>query len=125
MSFEGSPTGHLHQDGSFWSALPLNIGNDRRSLEGPKLLYQPGLELGLVAQVQAAVAWAAETGASGDIMFVAVLYHYGCSDVPLHLAISQDAFQRGPVTSVPAAPAQTMADLTALTLSTKEAVIVA
>ncbi|MEU8789759.1 ATP-binding protein [Streptomyces sp. NPDC048643] len=125
LRFEGSPTGHLHQDGSFWSALPLNIGGDRRSPEGPKLLYQHGLELGLVAQVQAAAAWAAETGAAGDIMFEAALHHYGGSDVPLRLATSADAFQRGPVSPVPATPAQTTADLAALTLSKQEAVVVA
>jgi hypothetical protein len=125
LRFEGVPTGQLHQDGSFHAALPIHVSNDRREPDGPKLLYQRALELELLVQVQAAAAWAGKTGASGDIMLSAALHRFDDSDQPLRLAVSEDVFQRGPVGALPATPAQTTADLAAITTDKREAVVAA
>jgi len=125
VRFEGDPTGQLHQDGSFYAALPMNLQDDRREGSGPKLLYQRGLELALLVQVQAAAAWASETAAAGDLMLSAALHRFDDSDAPVRLAVSDTAFQRGPVGALPEAPAQTTADLAAITADPREAVIAA
>ncbi|WP_326768757.1 hypothetical protein OG978_33265 [Streptomyces sp. NBC_01591] len=57
VRFEGVPTGQLHQDGSFYAAVPINLQSDHSNPDGPKRLFQRGLELDLVALVQAAAAW--------------------------------------------------------------------
>lgn len=62
VRFEGDPTGQLHQDGAFYVAPPINFQGDQFDSDEPERLYQRGLELDLVALVQAAAAWAAETG---------------------------------------------------------------
>ncbi|MER7832191.1 ATP-binding protein [Streptomyces sp. NPDC095602] len=125
LRFQGIPTGQLHQDGCFYGALPIHVSGDRRQPEGPELLYQRGLELDLLNQVQAAAAWASETGATGDIMLSAALHRFDGNDQPLRLAVSEDAFQRGPVGALPATPAQTTADLAAITTDKQEAVVTA
>ncbi|MFC8496150.1 hypothetical protein ACFUJU_36200, partial [Streptomyces sp. NPDC057235] len=125
LRFEGDPTGQLHQDGSFYGALPLHVSNDRREPDSPQLLYQRALEINLLVQVQAATAWAIETGASGDIVFSAMFHRFDGNDQPLRLAVSDDVFQRGPVGVLPATPAQTTADLPAIAADKREAAITA
>ncbi|MFE3143363.1 helix-turn-helix domain-containing protein [Streptomyces scopuliridis] len=74
VRFEGHPTGQLHQDGSTYAARSLNLRDVEYQPDAPKRLYQRGLELDCVAMVQAAAAWAAETGGAGDLMFSAALH---------------------------------------------------
>ncbi|MFE6838589.1 hypothetical protein ACFVFI_27585 [Streptomyces sp. NPDC057705] len=125
VRFEGIPTGQLHQDGSICAALPLEIRAAPHDPDSPKKLYQRGFELALVAQVQAAAAWAAETGAAGDLMLSAALHCFDDDLGSLRLVVSQSAFQHGPAGSLPATPAQTTATLAAITTDKKEAVITA
>ncbi|MFJ5534925.1 hypothetical protein [Streptomyces sp. NPDC093261] len=125
LRFEGNPTGQLHQDGSFYAALPLYVQSDRCAPEEPMLLHQRGLELDVVVQVQAAAAWAAAAGSSGDLMLSAALLSYVGSDVPLRLVVGDALLHHAPVSPVPAMPAQTTADLTAITTDKHEAVIAA
>lgn len=123
--FEGVPTGQLHQDGSFYAALPINLQSDHTNDDGPKRLYQSGLELDLVALVQAAAAWAAETGSAGDLMLSSALHRFDGSDKPVHLIAAEHAFPHGPATPLPAGPAQTTGDLAAIVTDQREAVVVA
>ncbi|MFF1717396.1 helix-turn-helix domain-containing protein [Streptomyces sp. NPDC058268] len=125
VRFEGVPTGQLHQDGSFYAALPINLQSDHTNDDGTKRLYQRGLELDLVALVQAAAAWAAETGSAGDLMLSAALHRFDDSDKLVHLIVSEYAFHHGPATPLPAVPAQTTGDLSALVTDQREAVVVA
>ncbi|MEV6503406.1 AlbA family DNA-binding domain-containing protein [Streptomyces prunicolor] len=125
VRFEGEPTGQLHQDGSFYAAAPLNLQSDHSNSDGPKQLFQRGLELDLVALVQAAAAWAAETGAAGDLMLSAALHRFDDSDKPVHLITSEHAFRHGPAMPFPAVPAQTTGDLAAIVTDPREAVVVA
>lgn len=125
VRFEGEPTGQLHQDGSFYAALPINLQSDHTNDDGPKRLYQSGLELDLVALVQAAAAWAAETGAAGDLMLSAALHRFDDSDKLVHLIASEHAFTHGPAMPLPAVPAQTTGDLAAIVTDQREAVAVA
>ncbi|MFJ3825577.1 AlbA family DNA-binding domain-containing protein [Streptomyces nodosus] len=125
VRFEGVPTGQLHQDGSFYAALPINLQSDHTNDDGPKRLFQRGLELDLVALVQAAAAWAAETGSAGDLMLSAALHRFDDSDKPVHLIASEHAFHHGPATPLPAVPAQTTGDLSAIVTDQREAVVVA
>ncbi|MEU1371917.1 ATP-binding protein [Streptomyces sp. NPDC005803] len=125
VRFEGLPTGQLHQDGSSYTAQTINIHNDQRDPDGPDLMSQRALELDLVTLVQAAAAWAAETGAAGDLMLSAVLHRYDGSDKPVRLIVTDDFFQRGPALPLPAAPAETTGDLSAIVSDKREAVVVA
>ncbi len=125
VRFEGVPTGQLHQDGSFYAALPINLQSDHSNDDGPKRLFQGGLEFDLVALVQAAAAWAAETGSAGDLMLSAALHRFDDSDKPVHLIVSEHAFTHGPAMPLPAVPAQTTGDLAALVTDQREAVVVA
>lgn len=125
VRFEGVPTGQLHQDGSFYAALPINLQSDHANDDGPKRLFQRGLELDLVALVQAAAAWAAETGSAGDLVLSAALHRFDDSDKPVHLITSEHAFTHGTATPLPAVPAQTTGDLSAIVTDQREAVVVA
>ncbi|NSL43656.1 helix-turn-helix domain-containing protein [Streptomyces sp. 8P21H-1] len=125
VRFEGDPTGQLHQDGAFYVALPLNFRSDQFESDGPKRLFQRGIELDLVALVQAAAAWATETGAAGDVMLSAALHRFDGSDDPVRLVVSESAFQHGPAMPLPATPAQTTGDLAAIVIDKREAVVVA
>lgn len=125
VRFEGDSTGQLHQDGAFYVALPVNFRSDQFDSGGPKRLFQRGLELDLVALVQAAAAWAAETGAAGDVMLSAALHRFDGSDDPVHLIVSESAFHHGPAMPFPATPAQTTADLGAIVTDKREAIVVA
>ncbi|MFD8096864.1 hypothetical protein [Streptomyces malaysiensis] len=117
----------MHQDGTFYAALPLNLQNDQFDPDGPKRLYQRGLELDLVALAQAAAAWAAETGAAGDFTLSAALHRFDGSNVdePVRLVVSESAFQHGPAMPLPETPAQTTGDLAAIVTDKREAVVVA
>ncbi|WP_157847059.1 AlbA family DNA-binding domain-containing protein [Streptomyces achromogenes] len=123
--FEGTPTGQLHQDGSFYAALTLQLTNDHFDSDGPDRLSQRALELDLVALVQAAAAWVAETGAAGDLMLSAALHRYDGSDKLVRLVVSDSAFEHGAPTRLPATPAQTTADLAAVINDKREAVVAA
>ncbi|MFF1643222.1 helix-turn-helix domain-containing protein [Streptomyces sp. NPDC058246] len=125
VRFEGVPTGQLHQDGSFYAVLPINLQSDHTNDDGPKRLFQSGLELDLVALVQAAAAWAAETGSVGDLVLSAALHRFDDSDKPVHLIASEHAFPHGPAMRFPSVPAQTTGDLAALVTDQREAVVVA
>ncbi|MFC8276636.1 helix-turn-helix domain-containing protein [Streptomyces sp. NPDC057271] len=125
VRFEGVPTGQLHEDGSFYAAMPINLQSDHTNDDGPKRLFQRGLELDLVALVQAAAAWAAETGSAGDLMLSAALHRFDDSDKPVHLIAAEHAFHHGPATPFPAVPAQTTGDLSAIVTDQREAVVVA
>jgi len=125
VRFEGVPTGQLHQDGSFYAAVPINLQSDHTNDDGPKRLFQRGLELDVVALVQAAAAWAAETGSAGDLVLSAALHRFDDSDKPLHLIAAEHAFHHGPATPLPAVPAQTTGDLSAIVTDQREAVVVA
>lgn len=125
VRFEGVPTGQLHQDGSFYAARDINLQNDRFNPDGPKRLHHCGLELDLVALVQAAAAWAAETGAAGDLMLSAAPHRFDSTDQPVHLVASERVFSDGPAAPLPEIPAQTTADLAAITTDKREAVVVA
>ncbi|GEB60053.1 AlbA family DNA-binding domain-containing protein [Streptomyces gardneri] len=122
VRFEGSPTGQLHQDGSSYAALPLNIKKNPREPGDPKQLDQRELELELVVQVQTAAAWAAETGGAGDLMLSAALHRFDDDLIPLRLVVSESAFQHGPASPISRTPAQTTANLTALIADKREAV---
>jgi hypothetical protein len=123
--FEGSPSGQLHEDGSFYGALSLGLQPSRRGPEEPEQLYQRGFELDLVALVQAAAAWAAETGAAGDLLLSAELRHWDGSDKRVYLAATDSPFAEGPAVPFPLAPAQTTADLAAVVNDKREAVVAA
>ncbi|MEV6809789.1 ATP-binding protein [Streptomyces sp. NPDC051132] len=125
VRFEGVPTGQLHQDGSFYAALPVNLQSDHTNDDGPKRLFQSGLEYDLVALVQAAAAWAAETGSAGDLMLSAALHRFDDSDKPVYVIASQRAFHHDPAMPFPATPAQTTGDLAAIVTDQREAVVVA
>ncbi|MGV4888024.1 hypothetical protein ACSR0Z_15675 [Streptomyces viridosporus] len=125
VRFEGGPTGQLHQDGAFYVAPPIDFQGDQFDSDGPERLYQRGLELDLVALVQAAAAWAAETGVAGDLMLSAALHRFDGSEEAVRLVVSESAFQHGPLMPIPATPAQTTADLTAIVADKREAVVVA
>ncbi|WP_217211901.1 helix-turn-helix domain-containing protein [Streptomyces sp. AC550_RSS872] len=125
VRFEGDPTGQLHQDGAFYAALPTYFQGDQFDSDGPKRLSQRGIELDLVALVQSAAAWAAETGAAGDLMLSAALHRFDGSDDPVRLVVSEGAFQHGPLMPLPATPAHTTADLGAIVTDKREAVVVA
>ncbi|MER6561042.1 ATP-binding protein [Streptomyces sp. NPDC001027] len=125
VRFEGVPTGQLHQDGSFYAARPINLQSDHTNDDGPKRLFQSGLELDLVALVQAAAAWAAETGSAGDLMLSAALHRFDDSDKPVHLIAAEHAFPHGHAMPFPATPAQTTGDLSAIVTDQREAVVVA
>ncbi|MFJ7131018.1 helix-turn-helix domain-containing protein [Streptomyces sp. NPDC098101] len=122
VRFEGYPTGHLHQDGSTFTAQPLNVQKDPYDEDAPRKLYQRGLELDLVAQVQVAAAWAAETGGAGDIMLSAALHCFDDGLTSLRVVASEDDFQRGPGKPIPSTPARTTANLQALVADKHEAV---
>ncbi|MFF8513362.1 helix-turn-helix domain-containing protein [Streptomyces sp. NPDC015492] len=122
VRFEGVPTGQLHQDGSSSTALPLNSRADPFDDDAPARLYQRGLELDLVAQVQVAAAWAAETGAAGDLMLSAALHRPDGDLAPVRLVVSDSAFQHGPAVTITKTPAQTTANLAALAADKHEAV---
>ncbi|MCX4878117.1 hypothetical protein [Streptomyces sp. NBC_00847] len=94
-------------------ALParLTLQSDHSNSDGPKRLFQRGLELDLVALVQAAAAWAAETGAAGDLMLSAALHRFDDSDKPVHLIASEHMFRHGPAMPFPAVPAQTTGEI--------------
>ncbi|MEV6011988.1 ATP-binding protein [Streptomyces sp. NPDC051976] len=123
VRFEGTSTGQLHQDGSFYGARPLNLRPDRR--QGPDQLSQIGIELDLVALVQSAAHWAAETGATDDLMLSAALHRFDDNDDPVKLIVTDDVFQHGPVGRLSLAAAEITADLRALADDKHEAVIVA
>ncbi|MFJ8728661.1 hypothetical protein [Streptomyces bauhiniae] len=125
VRFEGTTTGQLHQDGSSYTALPLNVQNDPVDADAPKRLYQRGLELELVAQVQVAAAWAAQAGGAGDLMLSAALHRFDNDLVPLRLVESESVFQRGHAGPISKTPVQTTADLAALVADKREAVIAA
>jgi hypothetical protein len=125
VRFEGVPTGQLHQDGSFYAALPVNLQSDHSNDDGPKRLFQRGLEYDLVALVQAAAAWAAETGSAGDLMLSAALHRFDDSDKPVYLIAEEHAFHHGPAMPFPATPAQTTGNLAAIVTDQREAVVVA
>ncbi|MFD9053231.1 AlbA family DNA-binding domain-containing protein [Streptomyces zaomyceticus] len=122
VRFEGYPTGHLHQDGSTFTAQALNVQKDPYDKDAPRKLYQRGLELDLVAQVQVAAAWAAETGGAGDIMLSAAVHCFDDELASLRVVASEDDFQRGPGQPIPTMPARTMANLQALVADKHEAV---
>jgi hypothetical protein len=123
--FEGIPTGQLHEDGSFYAALALSLHADRRDADGPQQLSQRGIELELVALVQAGAAWAAEAGASGDLMLSAALHRFDGDDQPVRLVVSDSAFQHGAAMPLSATPAQSTADLAAVVNDKREAVVAA
>ncbi|WP_331734874.1 ATP-binding protein [Streptomyces sp. NBC_00887] len=125
VRFEGVPTGQLHQDGSFFAARPINIRSSQHDPEGPRILYHRGLELDLVALVQASAAWAAESGAAGDLMISAALHRFDDSDAPVYLRVSEHAFNDGPPAPLPPTPAQTTANLAAIINDKREAVVAA
>ncbi|WP_431998581.1 AlbA family DNA-binding domain-containing protein [Streptomyces fungicidicus] len=125
VRFEGIPSGQLHQDGSFYAALTMHLQGDQFDSDGPKRLSQRALELDLVTLVQAAAAWAAETGAAGDLMLSAALHRFDGNDGPVRLVVSESAFQHGPLMPLPATPAQTTADLDAIVTDKREAVVAA
>ncbi|MEU9190308.1 ATP-binding protein [Streptomyces sp. NPDC048484] len=125
VRFEGVPTGQLHQDGSFFAARPLNIRSSRQDPDGPEILYQRGLELDLVALVQTSAAWAAETGAAGDLIVSAAFHRFDDNNAPVHLLVSEHAFHHGLPTPLPATPAQTTANLAAIINDKREAVVAA
>ncbi|KUO15933.1 hypothetical protein AQJ91_38605 [Streptomyces dysideae] len=125
VRFEGAVTGQLHQDGSFYGARYISLQSDQYNSDGPKRLYHRGLELDLVAQVQAAAAWAAETGAAGDLVLSAALHRFDGSDGPVRLVASEEAFPDGPAAPLPETPAQTTADLSAIVTDRREAVVTA
>lgn len=125
VRFEGVPTGQLHQDGSFFAARPINIQTSQYDPEGPRILYHRGLELDLVSLVQASAAWAAESGAAGDLMISAALHCFDDSDAPVHLRVSEHTFNDGPPAPLPPTPAQTIANLAAIINDKREAVVAA
>ncbi len=126
VRFEGKTTGQLHQDGSFYVALPLNLQSDHYNDDSPKRLYHRGLELDLVALVQAAAAWAAETGAVGDMVLSAALHRFDGGDGPVRLVASEEAYPReGTVAPFPKSPAQTTVDLGVIVTDKREAVVAA
>ncbi|MEU6497598.1 hypothetical protein [Streptomyces sp. NPDC046984] len=88
-------------------------------------MSQRALELDLVALVQAAAAWAAETGAAGGLMLSAALHRYDGSDKLVRLIVNESAFQHGPALPLPATPAQTTGDLAAVVTDKREAVVAA
>jgi hypothetical protein len=108
-------------------ALParLTLQSDHSNSDGPKRLFQRGLELDLVALVKAGAAWAAATGAVGDLMLSAALHRFDDSDKPVHLIPSEHMFRHGPAMPFPAVPAQTTGDLAAVVTDQREAVVVA
>ncbi|MFD4723390.1 helix-turn-helix domain-containing protein [Streptomyces sp. NPDC058423] len=124
VRFEGDPTGQLHQDGSIYAALVLELANQPPG-SSDKRLYQRGLELYLVTQVQAAAAWAVETGAGGDLMLSAELHRFDDGITPVRLVVSERHFQHGSVGPIPRTPAQTTSNLTALATDKREAVVTA
>lgn len=125
VRFEGIPAGQLHQDGSFYAARPINIRPSHHDPEGPRILYHRGLELDLVTLVQASAAWAAESGAAGDLMISAALHRFDDSDAPVHLRVSEHSFSDGPPAPLPPTPAQTTANLAAIINDKREAVVTA
>ncbi|MFI9060203.1 helix-turn-helix domain-containing protein [Streptomyces anulatus] len=125
VRFEGVPTGQLHQDGSFYAARPINIRPSQHDPEGPRILYHRGLELDLVTLVQASAAWAAESGAAGDLMISAALHRFDDSDAPVHLRVSEHSFSDGPPAPLSPTPAQTTANLAAIINDKREAVVTA
>ncbi|MFJ9627414.1 helix-turn-helix domain-containing protein [Streptomyces sp. NPDC101175] len=125
VRFEGFPTGQLHQDGSFHAAQAIDLHNDRRDTDGPQQMSQRAFELDLVSLVQAAAAWAMETGAAGELMLSAALHRYDGRDKLVRLVVTEDVFQHGPALPFPTAPAQTTGDLAAIVTDKREAVVVA
>ncbi|MFF3313532.1 helix-turn-helix domain-containing protein [Streptomyces sp. NPDC002952] len=125
VRFEGIPTGQLHQDGSFYAARTISLHSDRRDAANPDQMSQRAFELDLVTLLQAAAAWAAETGAAGDLMLSAALHRYDGSDKLVRLIVTESVFQHGPTLPFPTAPAQTTGDLTAIVTDKREAVVVA
>ncbi|MET8081215.1 ATP-binding protein [Streptomyces sp. NPDC005303] len=125
VRFEGSPTGQLHQDGSFYAARAIDLHNNRRDADGPHQMSQRAFEVDLVTLVQAAAAWAAETGAVGDLMLSAALHRYDGRDNLVQLVVTESVFQHGPALPLPTAPAQTTGDLAAIVTDKREAVVVA
>ncbi|KUN51173.1 hypothetical protein AQJ46_51115 [Streptomyces canus] len=88
-------------------------------------MSQRAFELDLVTLVQAAAAWAAETGAFGDLMLSAALHRYDGRDKLVRLVVTEDVFQPGPALPFPTTPAQTTGDLAAIVIDKREAVVVA
>ncbi len=124
VRFEGDPTGQLHGRRLLRSIAhqpPERPGRLRR----PQAAVPARTRLDLVALVQAAAAWAAETGAVGDLMLSAALHRLDGSDDPVRLVVSESVFQYGPVMPLPATPAQTTGDLAAIVTDKREAVVVA
>nr|BAK19896.1 hypothetical protein [Streptomyces rochei] len=75
--------------------------------------------------MQAAAAWAAETGAAGDLMLSASLPRWDGSDLLARLIVTDDGFERGPALPFPATPAQVTGDLAAIVTDKREAVVAA
>ncbi|MFI7414053.1 hypothetical protein ACIBU0_35945 [Streptomyces sp. NPDC049627] len=79
-----------------------------------------------MALVQAASAWAAETGAVGDLVLSVTFHRFDGSDRPVRLAASEEAYPRdGHVAPFPQSPAQTTVDLGAIVTDKREAVVAA
>ncbi|MEU1691219.1 ATP-binding protein [Streptomyces hirsutus] len=123
VRFEGSPAGQLHEDGSFYAAVELELQQSRKAPHhDPKLLDSRVVELTLTQLVQAAAAWATEAGAGGDLMLCTRLYRFGGTDAPLRLVDSDSLSEEGPVSTVPDNSAQTTAHLAAVAAERAEAV---
>lgn len=88
-------------------------------------MYQRAFELDLVTLVQAAAAWAAETGAVGDLMVSVALHRYDGSGKLVRLVVTESVFQHGPALPFPTAPAETTGNLAAIVSDKREAVVVA
>ncbi|MGW3060678.1 AlbA family DNA-binding domain-containing protein [Streptomyces goshikiensis] len=125
VRFEGVPTGQLHQDGSLYVALPLPLRADPHGSETPLRLYQLEFEREMVALVKAAAVWPTEAGAAGDLVLSAALHHFDGPETSVSLVLSTRFPQYRPAVPLPATPAQTTADLLAITSDSREAVITA
>lgn len=124
VRFEGNPTGQLHEDGSLYCAVEIEL---KSSISDPahdlKTLDQREVEVALLDLTRAAAAWAAESGAGGDLMLRAQLHRYGGRNRPFRMRNEDFASAiEGPVATVPQEAADTVAQLAALVTSELEAV---
>ncbi|UZJ33760.1 AlbA family DNA-binding domain-containing protein [Streptomyces endophytica] len=123
VRFEGAPIGQLHQDGSFYGAMPLDYKEAQCDRDGANALSQIGLELHLVTLVQAASAWAVESGATGEILLATALHRFDDKDVRLNN--SEDPGLWGSAVALPSTPVRTTADLVAVATNMREAITMA
>lgn len=120
MRFDGKVSGHLHDDGCAYLAYRLNV---QTQAHGSPRLYLHTFELGLLTVVQGVIAWALESGTSGDATISAHCVSDGTG--PLELTLGETSFSETSSGPLPGRPTRMTVALDTLATDAAETVVVA